>query len=345
MKRIILASLREAAGKTSIITGIASNITKNFGYMKPLGDRLIYRRKKNWDYDSNFIIDRFNLSHEPESITMAFSHSKLWHVYDEEGIKKTLIEMAETVGTDRDVLFIECGKDLCFGASVHLDALSLARHLEGDLSIVISGDNDMIMDDITFIHKYIDRSGISFAGVIINKVRDSTDFENTHLASITDMGIPVLGIIPFEEMLTYFTISSIAERLFAKVIAGDGGMNNVVKNILVGAMSVSEAMRAPAFNKEKKLLITGGDRSDMILAALETDVSGIVLTGNLLPPPNIISKGNERNIPIILVTLDTFQAAKQIDDMVALLSKENEDKIRRLSSLIKKHVKVNEIIG
>ena len=53
MDKVIIASTRKSAGNTSVIVGIAGALKKNFGYMKPFGDRLLYRKKQSWDYDSN----------------------------------------------------------------------------------------------------------------------------------------------------------------------------------------------------------------------------------------------------------------------------------------------------
>ena len=47
MKKIVVSSMRSNAGKTSIIAGIISLMKdKKFAYAKPLGDRLIYRKKE-----------------------------------------------------------------------------------------------------------------------------------------------------------------------------------------------------------------------------------------------------------------------------------------------------------
>ena len=59
MRRLVLASMREAAGKTSLIVGLGKAIEKPFGYMKPFGDRLLYRKKRLWDYDSALIAPRW----------------------------------------------------------------------------------------------------------------------------------------------------------------------------------------------------------------------------------------------------------------------------------------------
>jgi hypothetical protein len=92
------------------------------------------------------------------------------------------------------------------------------------------------------------------------------------------------------------------------------------------------------FKKEDKLIITGGDRTDMLLAALDTDTAGIVLTNNIVPPPSVISKAADRGIPLLLVSFDTFQTAKKIDDSEPLLTKDDTDRIALLKTLVEEHV-------
>jgi len=343
MEKLIIGSTDKGAGKTSIIVGLAKAMGKNFGYMKPMGHRLLYRKKRLWDYDSALITNIFGLKENPEDMTIGFEHSKLRYMYDEERTRDRLVEMASNVGKDKDMVFIECGKDLRYGTSIHLDAISIAKHMGGKMLIIVSGDESAVMDDIAFVQKYIDMANIDFGGVIINKVRNLEDFKATYLSDITKMKTNVLGIIPYEVELTYLFVNHIAERLLAKVIAGEGGLNRKVKNILVGAMSTNTALRSPLFKKEDKLIITSGDRSDMILAALESSTAAVILTNNVLPPSNIISKASERNIPLLLVSLDTYQTAMQIDNIEPLLTKGDTEKMELLEQLVKKHVAVEEI--
>jgi BioD-like phosphotransacetylase family protein len=343
MEKLIIGSTDKGAGKTSVIVGLAKAIGKNFGYMKPMGDRLLYRKKRLWDYDSALITNIFGLKENPEDMTIGFAHSKLRYMYDEEGTRNKLLAIACNIGKDKDTVFVECGKDLLYGTSVHLDAISIAKHMGGKMLIIISGDENVIMDDIAFVKKYVDLANVDFAGVIVNKVFNLDYFKDTYLSDITEMGVNVLGIIPYEVELTYLSVEHLAHRLLAKVIAGEEGLNRKVRNILVGAMSTNAAIRNPLFKKEDKLLITSGDRSDMILAALESNTAGIILTNNVLPPSNITSKASERNIPLLLVPFDTYQTAMQVDNIDPLLTKDDAERIELLEQLIDRHVAVEEI--
>ncbi|MBN1217497.1 MAG: AAA family ATPase [Anaerolineae bacterium] len=343
MDKLIIASTRQNAGKTSLIVGLAKALGKKFGYMKPLGDRLLYRKKQLWDYDSALVTNIFGLTDDPTHMSLGFDHSKLRYMYDEEATKEKLLEAVDSIGQDKELLFVEDSKDYAYGISVFLDAMSLARYIGGKLIIIVSGDEDAVFDDITFIKKHVDLSQVNFGGVIINKLHDIENFENTYLVDVEDMGTNVLGIIPHTERLTHYAIDYLAEYLFAKVVAGEGGLTNVVKNVFVGAASVNAALRSPVLKKESSLAITSGDRTDMILAALESNVVGMILTNNILPPSNIIAKASERNVPLLLVSADTYEIARKIDNLQPLLTKDDTEKINLLEKLVKEHVKLAEI--
>jgi BioD-like phosphotransacetylase family protein len=155
----------------------------------------------------------------------------------------------------------------------------------------------------------------------------------------------VLGVIPYYEELPKFTVNFLADRLFARIITGEPYLNRTVKNIIIGSMSASAAIKSPVFHEENKVVITSGDRDDMISAALESSTSAIVLTCNIEPSKELISRAAERKIPLLLVTPDTYQIAKQIEIIEPLLQKDDTEKILLIENIIKKHVNLNEFAG
>lgn len=343
MDKVVIGSMRKSAGKTSIIVGIAGALKKKMAYLKPFGERLLYRKKRLWDYDSALITHIFGLQEDPVDMSIGFDHSKLRYMYDEEGTRQKLLETMAHISRDKEILFIEGGKDLTYGISIYLDTLSLARYTGSKLFIVVSGEEDTILDEILFLKKHVDLAEVHLGGIIVNKVQNLDEFKNTHLPVIHKMGVRVIGVIPYQSELTCFSVYYLADRLFAKVITGEGGLKRVVKNIIIGAWSANVFLQSPVFKKENKLVITGGDRTDMILASLESDTSGIILTNNILPPSNIISKATERNIPLLMVFSDTYQTAKQIENLEPLLTKDDTDKVELLKELCRKHVDLSVI--
>jgi len=140
MEKIVIASMRKSAGKTSVIVGLAKALKKRIGYIKPFGDRLFYQKKRLWDYDAALITDIFGLEENPEEMSIGFDSSKLRYMYDAEGIEKKLLKIISDIGKDKEVFFVEGGKDITYGISVNLDVISLAQYIDGKLFIVISGD-------------------------------------------------------------------------------------------------------------------------------------------------------------------------------------------------------------
>jgi BioD-like phosphotransacetylase family protein len=344
MERIVIASTRRNAGKTGLTVGLAKATGRRIGFLKPFGDRLLYRKKRLWDYDGALVVRLLDLGHQEEELTLGFERVKLRYMYDQAATEAKLRATADRVSEGRDLLIVEGGADLSAGVSVFLDPVHLARTLDAALVVVVAGTEDSMVDDIAYLKRYVDLSGVRFRGVVLNKVPDPEDFRDTHLREVTSLGVDVLGILPYREELTWVSVRFLADALFARTIAGEGGLDGVAKNIFVGAMSTDAALRDAHFQKPRKLIITSGDRSDMVLAALESDTAVIVLANNILPPPNILSMASQRNIPVLLMPTDTFKTAKQIDDMEVLLTQEETAKVDLLTELVRTHVDLARVV-
>ena len=338
MDRFVVASLRQGAGKTSVIIGIAKALNRKIGYIKPFGERFLYRKKRLWDYDAALITNIFGLDDHPEEMSIGFHHSKLLYMLDEETTREKLNELVCSAGDGKEIFFAECGKDLTYGASIHLDALSIARELCAELIVVASGDEDAILDDVIFFTKYIQKKEVRCKGIIINKVANTDDFCDTRLPKIKQQGVEVLGVIPYCRELPYFSVSYLADRLFAKIITGEENLNQTVKNVFVGSMSVGAALTSPLFQEVSKVVITSGDRIDMVTAALESKATAVILTNNVFPPPDLIAKAAGMGVPLLLVSPDTYEIARQIEGMESLPTKDDAGKIALIEQMVRTHV-------
>ena len=155
----------------------------------------------------------------------------------------------------------------------------------------------------------------------------------------------VLGIVPHRAELGYYSLRFLADKLFAKVLTCERNLGKIVKHIFIGAMAGDTAMQKPFFRKSDKLIITGGDRTDMILAAIETNSAGILLTNNILPPANILARVEESGIPMLLANTDTNEAARRIAGLQPLLTIEDRDRIELLRDLVGAHINVAALTG
>ncbi|MCS7179940.1 MAG: DRTGG domain-containing protein [bacterium] len=130
-----------------------------------------------------------------------------------------------------------------------------------------------------------------------------------------------------------------------KIITGWNKMKEKIKNVVVGAMTPRHALD---YFKPDSLLITPGDREDIILAALSTSmqnlIKGILLTGGLYPHKTILELIKKYDFPTIVAEEGTYEVASKINDLVVKLTENDIDKIEIAKKLIEENVNVEEIL-
>jgi BioD-like phosphotransacetylase family protein len=252
--------------------------------------------------------------------------------------------MCAKAGRGKDALIIEGGSELWHGASVHLDAISVTKHVGGKLVLIVDGEDYDILDDVFFIKRYLDTTKVKFAGIIINKAADVGSFKKTYLADLKKEKVNVLGIIPRTKELSYYKAKHLLDHILAKNLTGIVGMEKTIKSVFIGDMSENDALAHPAFKTEGKMVVTSGDRSDMILAAIETGSSCVLLTNGYMPHANIISKAVHAETPMFLMPSDTYHTAVQLEHIEPLLTRDDKEKEKTLKDLVGKNVKVKELL-
>jgi len=117
------------------------------------------------------------------------------------------------------------------------------------------------------------------------------------------------------------------------VLAGEDRTDQLVETLMVGAMTV-EAALARFRRQQNKAVITGGDRTDIQLAALETSTKCLVLTGNFHPNPLIINRAEEAGVPIILVKHDTMATVQLVQDSFRKIHFHHPKRIDRFERIV-----------
>jgi BioD-like phosphotransacetylase family protein len=87
-----------------------------------------------------------------------------------------------------------------------------------------------------------------------------------------------------------------------------------------------------------KAVITGGDRSDIQLAALETASKCVVLTGDLRPNSRVLTRSQELRIPLLLAREDTLTVVDKIERLLGRVRIREHAKIARASELAQEHI-------
>ncbi len=226
--------------------------------------------------------------------------------------QQTVSDAFQNIKRDRDMVVLEGGASLREAWLVDLSPPHIAELLGVKILVVVPYGSDLqVLDDI--ITSKV-RFGQNLLGVVINRVpKHRLNFVN-NLAKpyIENHGIACFAVIPKDRLLMSVSVGEIVDGLGGEVLCASDHLDELVENLMVGAMSVDSALRYFR-RKPNKAVITGGDRADIQLAALETSTKCLVLTGNMRPNPIILGRAEAMGVPIILTQLDTMATVDNIE--------------------------------
>jgi len=176
----------------------------------------------------------------------------------------------------------------------------------------------------------------NFLGAMVNFIPQSQVdyFTDAVLPYLEKRKIEIFALFPKDILLAAVAVREIVEHLNARVLSGENKLDELVENFTVGAMHPEHALRY--FRKiANKAVITGGDRADIQLAALETPTKCLILTGNLSPDSLVLSKAIDSGTPVLLVAYDTFTTVELIEEITEKIPFHGERKIERMKELFK----------
>jgi BioD-like phosphotransacetylase family protein len=241
-------------------------------------------------------------------------------------------------------MILESPQILGLGASAGLDTIALAKKLKSYLVLVSLLQDDTYVDRIIWRKTGVESRGAEFAGVILNLI------PRTHLERIKRFRLPVLeknsvrilGIVPENIELKAPTVREVCDILQCEILTSVDKLDNRVEDFLVGAMTPETAL-AHFRRSLRKAVITGGDRSDIQLAALETDTSAIILTGNIYPDVRVLTRAEELQVPVLLVTFDTYTTIKRLEALTGRIKPFDKKKIELAKKQIDEYVYWSDI--
>ncbi len=337
MKPIIITSTRTHAGKTTIGAGLVLNAgDRKLGYFKPFGDTVVQEEDKVYDSDAQLFKQLLDLDKDAHDLSMLFDYPGMLHEIKGRSLADEFEENVRALGVSVDVLLIETARNFTYGAYKGIDVNSFLGMINADILLVADGSASLIVDKCLAATKYLGQKAEGHIHVVINKAKpeDIGEIKSQAIPILEKLGISVLGVLPMDNRIQRQSMEHIADKLNAKVVAGCGGIDNIFDRILVGAMTAETTIKLPLFHQPHKLLITGGDRSDMILAGLETDSAGLVLTGNILPHKRILAVADDVGIPVLSVPTDTYDTANEVEAIQAELEADDKEKLAAVKELV-----------
>jgi hypothetical protein len=146
-------------------------------------------------------------------------------------------------------------------------------------------------------------------------------------------GIPVFGVLPRDAALAGISVGELLDHLGGQLIGSPAWCSKTVTSLMIGAMG-AEASLSFFRRRTHKAIITGGDRDDLQLVALDTSTSALVLTGNIRPSATVLDKAQEREVPIILVPDDTLTTVDRAEVLFGRVRFHQPAKLQRFVEMM-----------
>ncbi|HBD08925.1 MAG TPA: phosphate acetyltransferase, partial [Syntrophobacteraceae bacterium] len=162
--------------------------------------------------------------------------------------------------------------------------------------------------------------------------------------------VPVF-VLPDHPLLDKPTVGEIKRALGAEMLHGDAQrLDREVAHFKVAAMELPNFLD---HLEEGSLVITPGDRSDIIVGTLVADaatsypaVAGIILTGGFRPVPQLqrLFEGLRRSpVPVLSVKSDTFATATRVSSLSPEIDPENQRKIAGALGVFESNVDLSHL--
>jgi BioD-like phosphotransacetylase family protein len=355
MNRIYVAASRQNDGKTITALGLLDAIREyhpNTGYIKPVGQQVKLIGQDEIDKDVNLMNEVFRiggklLDMSPITVPAGFTEDYILHG-DRKVLENRILEGFNRASQARDFMVIEGTGHAGVGSVFDLSNAEVARLLGAKVILVTCAGIGRPIDEIMLNKALFDKHGVELLGVIINKVLpEKYEKINYYVRlGLKRKNIDVLGVIPYCSILSNPTIKQLLDDVKGELICGEKGLNETVTNVIVGAMPAHTVLD---YFKGDVLLITPGNREDLILAAITcalpgvTDdykIRGIILTGDIWPNRTILKFLKNNAIPIFLVKEDTFAIAQKVNNLIVKIRPEDNEKIMKIKELIKQYVDI-----
>ncbi|BDC36560.1 MAG: phosphotransacetylase family protein [Candidatus Methanoliparum thermophilum] len=348
MHNICVASTINQGGKTFFCVGIGQILREkgyNIGFMKPIGGNVVNIEGKSIENDVKKFKELFNLKDDYDEMNpVLITETDFINILKGGDIKLTekIKGSFDRIKNDKDIVIIEGFEDIFSILLFGIRPEKLAEITDSKIILLVNY-NQYVAGKILEFSSRIDDDKL--IGIVINNVPISlVDMvKQLMIPFLKRKNAKILGFIPRTELLRYVTPLEIAENFGGKIICGETNADEPIYNFIIGAMTYENALKY--FRRVKdKAVITGGDRAEIQIAALETPTKALLLTGNLYPGPGVISRAEERKIPIIILPDDTITVVDKIEEMMDIsVNLMDRRRIENLKRLLEENIDLDTI--
>jgi phosphate acetyltransferase len=353
---LYIATIDRYSGKSLVSLGVTELLlrkTNRVGIFRPvIGTQTDGERDKNID----LLLRHFDL-HQDYEDTYGMPMREAEELIGQERYDQVLDRIiARYKALEECCDFILCiGSDLVSAtAALEFDFnADVAKNLSAPVLLVGSGVDRDVAGIVSTAHTTVNAyqaRGAQVLGMVVNRVAMDhlEELRGALKEELKDEDV-IVAAIPAHEVLASPTMKEVAEQLSGEILFGGEHLDTLAHDYLVIAMRLDNYLGRLT---ENALLITPGDRSDVILSALQAHqsnrypkVAGIVLSGGIKPAPAIsrLLEGLAIPVPILSVPTDTFGTATRASSLRSYITADNRPKIDLSLELFEEFVDTAEL--
>lgn len=356
-KSIFIAATGQNVGKTTVSLGIFAGLKKRLGrvgFLKPVGQQHVEVEPRICvDKDVILIKKHFNLDTpwqqmSPVMIPAGFTRSFLDGHENQILLKEKITVSYRALCEQNDFVLIEGTGHVGVGSILGMNNARIAKQLGAEILIVASGGLGSSIDELALNIALCREIGVKIKGVILNRVlEDKKEMILEYFPKALAMwGIPLLGMLPYTELLNSPAIRDFENLFHTPVITGEKYRERHFANIRLVAGSLEDYYLEEVPNQ---LVITPACREDIIEAVMAQHTKmqrghninlegGIILTGNTPPSDHLLTKLKAVEIPTLYARMCSFEAMKKIATFTAKIRVEDTLKVQGAIALIEEHL-------
>jgi uncharacterized protein len=346
---IIVTSTRPYAGKSGICIALIKELEArglDVGYFKPFGTMPERVGGRLTDQDAHYVNGGLRRPSAIEDVCPVVKTRELLETAMAGGtpdVRPSVVEGYRRVGEGRDVVVVEGPSDVFQALALQLSICQLAQLLDSRVLLVDRPERIDFPDEVLGAADCLEKH---LAGVVFNHVDPAQwEYVTDHVASfVIARGIPCFGSIPTDPLLTSVSVAEIVESLGGSVLSAEDRLDATVESVMIGAMGQDKALRFFR-RKARKAVVTGGDRADVQLAALETNTSALVLTGNFPPSSIVLARAEDLGVPMVLVDMDTLSAVERMEQLLGRVRLHEPGKAARIRELLTANVALPDLLA
>ncbi len=352
---LYITSMEPGAGKLVVTLGIMELLTRRLsrvGFFRPVIDD-----DDGPDSDIELIRSRYGLDIPPEKMFGCRAHEAKLMVAEGrfKDLLETIIDKYKALEESCEFVLCEGLNNQGFISSFDFDInMNIAKNLGSPLTVVFNGMGkgvSEIEEELKIMADSIKSEGCALFGAFINRLKTGVLNSLVYaLREIKGVDGPVY-FLPEEKELDSPSMEEIAESLGATCVLKDPeSLTRVVRQCKIAAMNLDHFLD---YIEDGDLIITPGDRADIILGTLATfysynapTIAGILLTGGLVPPENVMQlvRGMRRfPVPILSAAQDTFSTAMAVNRVKARITADNDRKIALALGLFESAVNIEDL--